>query len=64
MCSNYNPILFYLIMISIILFQGECVVLRDRKLNIAPAIKKQVRNNRHVRVYKAHKYFILYYKYS
>lgn len=23
-------------------FQGECVVLRDRKLNIAPAIKKQV----------------------
>lgn len=22
--------------------QGECVVLRDRKLNIAPAIKKQV----------------------
>lgn len=22
-------------------FQGECVVLRDRKLNIAPAIKKQ-----------------------
>jgi hypothetical protein len=24
------------------LFQGECVVLRDRKLNIAPAIKKQV----------------------
>jgi hypothetical protein len=25
-------------------FQGECVVLRDRKLNIAPAIKKQVGN--------------------
>jgi len=24
------------------LSQGECVVLRDRKLNIAPAIKKQV----------------------
>lgn len=24
-----------------IIFQGECVVLRDRKLNIAPAIKKQ-----------------------
>lgn len=24
-----------------LVFQGECVVLRDRKLNIAPAIKKQ-----------------------
>lgn len=25
----------------IIMFQGRCVILRDRKLNIAPAIKKQ-----------------------
>lgn len=29
----------------LLLFQGECVVLRDRKLNIAPAIKKQVNFN-------------------
>lgn len=30
---------------AVLLSQGECVVLRDRKLNIAPAIKKQVNFN-------------------
>lgn len=35
LCSWYLLLLLFL-------SQGECVVLRDRKLNIAPAIKKQV----------------------
>lgn len=51
---------FYLInCVSIISFQGECVVLRDRKLNIAPAIKKQVRDMNHFAVYSIDEYFII-----
>lgn len=41
----YVRLLFLFSSTSCCCLQGECVVLRDRKLNIAPAIKKQVNFN-------------------
>lgn len=64
-CYMFKFAIHYLILINCVCFvvvicvlwtQGECVVLRDRKLNIAPAIKKQVGENEHILLNDVNKY--------
>lgn len=41
-CHSARRVASVILKFDFVYPQGECVVLRDRKLNIAPAIKKQV----------------------